>query len=387
MAGLTATIDSTGISAPDYPSVLAQLKASYRAIYGQDVYLEPDSQDGAFLALLAAAINDVNSVAVAVFNAFSPSFAVGEGLSRNVKINGLARNVPSRSTASLLVIGTAGTFIQDLIAVDANNNQWLVSGQTQIPPAGQILVTAICLTPGAVNASAGSISGIGNPTRGWQSVSNPAAASVGAPVETDAQLRIRQAASTANPSRTIVEGITGALLGLTGVTRVRGYENATSITDANGIGGYTIAYVVEGGADQDVGNTIAAKKTPGVLTQGTTSVTITNVYGLAGPIKFYRPSPMAHYVEVNISQLAGYTTAMTAAIIAAVAAYINTLPIGVPVRITRLVGIADGIDPSAYYVSSVRVGWTAGGLGTTDLPLLFNQVATVDPANITVNVV
>jgi hypothetical protein len=60
---LTATIDGTGISAPDYPSVLAQLQDLYRGIYGSDVYLEPDSQDGAFLALLALAISDVNSVA------------------------------------------------------------------------------------------------------------------------------------------------------------------------------------------------------------------------------------------------------------------------------------------------------------------------------------
>lgn len=40
------TIDEAGIHAPDFPTVLNWLKEQYRAIYGQDVYLENDSQDG-----------------------------------------------------------------------------------------------------------------------------------------------------------------------------------------------------------------------------------------------------------------------------------------------------------------------------------------------------
>src|SRR5260363_207233 len=43
---LSVTIDATGIHAPSYADVLNALKAQYRAIYGPDVYLENDSQDG-----------------------------------------------------------------------------------------------------------------------------------------------------------------------------------------------------------------------------------------------------------------------------------------------------------------------------------------------------
>jgi uncharacterized phage protein gp47/JayE len=62
-----------------------------------------------------------------------------------------------------------------------------------------VLVTATCANSGAVAALAGTITTINTPTRGWTSVTNPAAATVGAPAETDAELRIRQGQSVALP--------------------------------------------------------------------------------------------------------------------------------------------------------------------------------------------
>ena len=71
------TIDATGITAPSYADVLAFIQAKYQAIYGADIYLGNDSQDGQFLGVIAQAISDANSVAVAVYNAFSPATAQG----------------------------------------------------------------------------------------------------------------------------------------------------------------------------------------------------------------------------------------------------------------------------------------------------------------------
>ncbi|WP_204312555.1 baseplate J/gp47 family protein, partial [Escherichia coli] len=84
-----------------------------------------------------------------------------------------------------------------------------------IPPAGQITVTATCQTLGAVAAPSGAIDTIATPTLGWQSVGNPIAAAVGLPIETDRQLRQRQALSTALPAQTILEALVGALFAVT----------------------------------------------------------------------------------------------------------------------------------------------------------------------------
>ena len=46
-----ATIDETGLHLPDYPTVLEDVKARFRGIYGDDLYLGPDSQDGQLCAV------------------------------------------------------------------------------------------------------------------------------------------------------------------------------------------------------------------------------------------------------------------------------------------------------------------------------------------------
>ena len=191
------TVDATGIHAPTYADVLNYLQTQFRAIYGADVYLGSDSQDGQFLAILASAINDTNTVAVQVYNSFSPAKGIGEALSSNVKINGIKRAKASASTVDLRIVGQAGTTIVNGIAKDANQQQWALPATVVVPPAGEVTVTASSTQQGAVSAAAGTITQIGTPTLGWQSVTNPAAATPGAPVESDAALRVRQAVSVA----------------------------------------------------------------------------------------------------------------------------------------------------------------------------------------------
>ena len=104
MASPTApTIDANGVSAPSFADILSYLQAQYRAIFGDDVYLGNDSQDGQFLGIVAKAIHDSNSALVAAYNSFSPATGQGNGLSNNVKINGLARLVASNSTVEMLL--------------------------------------------------------------------------------------------------------------------------------------------------------------------------------------------------------------------------------------------------------------------------------------------
>ena len=84
-------LDSTGFHYADYPTVLAYLQNEYRATYGQDVYLEADSQDGQSIAVRAQAMYDLMLVMALVYSSFSPITAIGDALSRNVKINGITR--------------------------------------------------------------------------------------------------------------------------------------------------------------------------------------------------------------------------------------------------------------------------------------------------------
>lgn len=391
MASPTApTISATGISAPTYAEVLAYLQQQFRSIYGDDIYLESDSQDGQFLAVIAAAINDGNAATVAAYNAFSPLTAQGAGLSKNVKINGIARAVATNSSVDLVLVGQAGTTITNGQARDEADNLWALPASVTIPPAGEITVTATCTVVGDIDAAPGAISQIATPTRGWQSVTNPAAATAGAPVETDAALRARQATSVALPSRTVLEGTVGAVANLEGVTRYRAFENDTRTTDANGLPGNSIALVVEGGDAAAIAQAIAAKKTPGTGTFGTTSQVVTDLYGVSRVIRFYRPTEDTAHVKINLTALAGYNTSIGQAIQQAVADYINNLAIGGTIYLWRLAVPANlGGDSRSltFDINSILIGLNAGTPAAADIVLPFNHVAMCDPADVELTVV
>jgi len=385
-----ATITPTGITAPTYAQVLAYLQTQYRSIYGADIYLEPDSQDGQALAVWALAISDANAATIASYLSFSPGTAQYAALSSNVKINGIARAVPSNSQSDVVCIGQAGTVITSGIVQDQAGNSWALPSSVTIPPAGTITVTATCATVGAVSAPAGQINKIITATRGWQSVSNPSDATPGAPVETDPALRARQATSTALPSRTVLEGTIGAVAEVTGVTRYVAYDNSTKVTDANGVPGNSLAMVVEGGDATAIATAIAAKKGPGGGTYGTTTITVLNVYGMPIPISFFRPTYDAITIAISLKALTGYTSTIGAAVQQAVSDYVNHVAIGGggggAVEWDDAIAAAKGVSGSATFKIMAFTLTGPGGAGAPDVPLAFNHAASCTPASVVLTV-
>ncbi|MNO26510.1 Baseplate J-like protein [compost metagenome] len=386
-----AYVDATGFHYADYPTVLSYFKDSYRSIYGADVYLESDSQDGEWLAIVAQAVYDSIALAAATYNSFSPSTAQTDALSRDVKINGIARKIPSQSTVDLYIVGEAGTEITNGLAEDTSAIKWALPASVIIPPSGDITVTATAQTTGSVQAPINTVTKIGTPTRGWQTVTNLVSASPGAPVESDAELRLRQSQSVALPSRTVREGIVGAIANLTGVTRLRVYENDTDTTDADGIPEHSIAAVVEGGDSTDIAQTIAVKKTPGGFTFGSVSTVVTDTYGMPITIRFGRPVYDTITTAITIKALTGYTATTGDAIKAAIADYQNSVEIGgglgKSVEWGDAIAAANSVGGGVTYkiVSLAMTG--PGGAGTPDVPLAYNHAAQAVPANVTLTVI
>ncbi len=377
------TITASGISAPAYADVLAYLQGQYQAIYGSTVYLGSDSQDGQFLAIIASAINDANAAAIAVYNAFSPATAQGANLSSVVKINGLTRNVASNSSVTLVLTGVAGTKISNGVVQDTAGYKWDLPPTVIIPTGGSIRVTAVCETLGAITAQVGTVTQVVTPTLGWQLVNNTAAAAIGSTVESDGALRLRQAQSTAIPSLTVLAGIIGAVAATPGVTRYAAYENDTSFPDANGVPGHSISLVVEGGSATAIAAAIAAKKTPGAGTFGSTSVTITDLYGIPHIINFFLPTNVPIVVAITLSALPGYTSDIGVKIQAAVTAYLNTLAIGQRVMLTRMyvpANLNGSADGSTFEITALTINGASA-----DVAIAFNQVAVAAGVTITVS--
>lgn len=359
-----AFIDSSGYHFADYPAFLAYLVTSYQNIYGPDVYLGSDSQDGQWLGVQAQALYDSAALGGSIYNSFSPATAQGVGLSRNVKLNGLRRQAASFSTVELAIGGTVFTAITNGIAIDDLNQQWALPSSVIIPEAGTITVTATSVAPGAIQAQPGSITSIFTPTQGWQTVNNATAATVGTAAESDAALRNRQAISTSLPAQTVFDATIGAVANVSGVTALSPYENDTDLTDANGLPPHSISLVVEGGTDDDIAQTILDYKTPGTNTYGTTSVPLVDPKGVPITINFFRPTLAPIGVQITLIPLSGWVTSNETIISAAVAAYISAIPIGGSIILTKLYAVAYVPNTTAagtFNIESISLSQCATG--------------------------
>jgi uncharacterized phage protein gp47/JayE len=385
LATLAPTVSSTGISAPTYPEILESLKESFRQIFGNDSYLEADSQDGQLIAVFALAIHDSNQTAVAVYNSFRPDGAVGEGLSSVVKINGIARSVSTNSTADVTIIGQAGTVITSGIVTDTNGNRWDLPATVTVPIGGEITVTATAQQQGDISAAANTITGIFTPTRGWQSVTNAAAATPGAPVETDAALRRRQTRAVSLPAQAVLASIYAGVSEVDGVTAVAIYENDTDATDANGIPEHSIALVVEGGTAAAIAAEIAQRKTPGTGTFGDVSVVVEDENGVPALIRFSRPTLVTITVEIEIEALSGYVSSTGTALVQAIADYISGLEIGADVYHSRLFCPANSAG-STYAINSIQISRDSGPVTASNVAIAFDELAACDVTDIALTV-
>ncbi|GKK07556.1 hypothetical protein NUBL21985_53460 [Klebsiella pneumoniae] len=389
--GLSATVTAEGISAPDYQTVLDTITGYFQQIYGSDAYLDPDSKDGQMVALVALAIHDANNTAISVYRSFSPATALGDALTSNVKINGITRRAATNSTVDLLLTGTVGTTITNGSVRDTNGVVWNLPATVVIGSDGTVVATATCANSGAVAAVAGSVNGINTPTRGWASVTNPLAATVGVAAETDAELRVRQSQSVALASLTPFDAVDGAIANVEGVTRHKLFENDTETTDANGLPEHSISAVVEGGDATEIANTIRSVKGQGVSTYGTTAVVVTDKYGNPYTIRFSRPVDVPVYVSITLKALTGYTSDIGDEMKAAVASYINSLAIGDGVLLSRVyspanLGVVSGGNARYYDIMELLIGRSAESVAAANVTVVYDEAVSCSVENIEITV-
>lgn len=364
------SVGPAGLTIPSYDDILQDLIDGFLSIYGSNQYVGTDSAIYQLLSIVALKASDTMKALQFAYNQSSPATAVGVGLDRLVKLNGLARLPFGFSTAQLTLAGTPGTVITAGAAQDIHGNQWALPSTVTIPAGGSIVVTGTCTTPGAITAEPGEIDIIATPISGWATVTNAAAAIQGVPVETDSQLRARQSLSVALPSKTMLAGTVAAIAAITGVTRYLVLENPTGSVDSYGNPAHSITAVVEGGTDLEVATAIYDNRSIGCFTNGTTTVNVTDPNtGYVLAISFDRPTYVPIFVAVQLKNVSGLTSATVTAVQTALVNYLNSLQIGEEVALSALYAVAMNVNPDLsnpeFVVSDLKLGTTANGIFLT----------------------
>ena len=404
MAYFAPYIDAAGFHLPSYADILSDLISGYQAIYPQAVYLGTDTAKYQEISIFALKVYDTNLGSQLAYNARSPLTAVGSDLDSILKLNGLARKGASYSSAPEIIQGVPGTTITNGTVTDTQGNIWALPTLVIIPTAGSVIVSAVCETAGAISAETGAISTIsGGATAGWISATNPSPALPGQPVETDSQVRGRQAFSVAQPSLTRLQSALATIAQVPGVTRINtgsptpgsqgsSIENPTGAADVWGNPPHSLSMVVEGGTDLDVATAIFSKRGIGPYMNGTTSVPVTDpTNGEVTTVSFSRPTYVPIYVSMTVHGLTGYTTAVLALIQQAIVSYLNSLQIGETLTYSSLYAVAQSVMPSLlipqFSVRSLATGTGPMPAGTADISVNYNQVVSGTAANVIITAV
>ena len=358
-------------------------------------------------ATIAAAIAEVQSLTfshVPTGGAFVLTF--GAEATSSLAFNAAASAIQTalRALPSLTDVTVSGSFAAGFtvtfagadagvnhpaIGIASNTLSWAGGGVAMVtntsvqgsPPRAVLSLSAE--EAGAVQAPAGSLTVIETPVTGWTSVSNEADATVGNEIETDAELRLRQALTVQRSGAGTLEAIRADLLTLPDVETVLIFENTTLAVDAFGRPAKSFEVVIHGGADADIAKTIWEDKPAGIEPYGSTTVATLDSMGFEHDIKFSRPTLVPIYLELDLTTTADYPADGDDRVKAQVMAYGESLNLGddvivYPWLVARLVNVPGIIDVV------VRIGTAADPTTDANVAVGTFQLASFDESRIIV---
>lgn len=378
--GTTTFIDDLGFHRVRLDQRKAAVEASLQGIFGSDIDLTPGSPDEQFAGIIAEAFADVDAIAEAVFTGRSAAGAVGTGLARLVRLNGIQQQPATFSTAPVVLSGTNGTLVPAGSIINSNTvppTAWQTTTDLTIGSLGTVSGTIQATVGGPILGIAGTLNQVMTVISGWTGVTNPTDALVGKNAETDAALRLRRAAAVAFPSQALIDGIAPAIRNIAGVVSAICYENNSDIVDARGLPPHSTNLIVAGGDPSLIAAAYWAKRSCGATMVGGTSITIVDGQGFSQVVKFDRPTPTTIYVTVHLSSDPG--PVIRNAIITAIVTAGLALPIGAKVVWGSIFPIVLGQLPVGTTITSVFMGTAPAPSLQADVVIGVNSISSWDP--------
>ena len=367
--------------------------------------LDPSTPDGLKIAHDAEVFSALDETLQQAYNSKDPNKASGIDLDVIAALTGTKRSPGTASTiTNFLLQGVPGTVVPAGTRFESRTTgtRWTLNQTWTLDTTGITYVDVTCTTTGPVEADSNTITKIIDTVPGLTNINNPAPATPGTDTESDTSLRVKRATAVGRPGNNQLDSMLGELYAVSGVRRLKIYENDTNTTDVNGLPPHSIAPIVDGGSDTDIALGIYLKKNPGVM-----------LYQAADPVSIDVTSPTYPDMVKTIRFSRPYYVDMTVNI---TIKNDGTLPSNTPdlIREAFLEFAAGGLIPAEYgfkvdgfdigesvpystlftpvnkvigqYGNSYVQSMTVNG-GTSNVAIAFNQLSRWTSSNITVNLV
>ncbi|HCU2052548.1 TPA: baseplate J/gp47 family protein [Pseudomonas aeruginosa] len=363
-------------------SILEELDGGFRAIYGNDIDLAPDSPDGQMLGLIAQIRADLEELGEAIYRALDPDHASGAWLEQRAAYAGLLRRRARYSyLRGVLLSGRPGAVLPaGAVVRDINQGRWQLIGETLLGGDGSARGDFRSLELGAFPLPADSPLTLETLAPGWSAARNRQPAEVGVEEETDGELRARFFRSRARPAQNSLDGMVAEILQLADVREVVGLENTGNQADANGVPAHSLNLIVDGGDEQAIATVIFQRKTAGTGLHGDVEVTLADSQGIARRLRFDRPQVIACRALIEVRRDAEFSAVDGAAIKSALAA--SDFGIGQDVQLSRLYSPVNTVQ--GFWVSQLKIARVGQTPVAANIEIGVRQRARFDPADIEV---
>jgi len=365
-------IQTTGVIVPDTADLLESVRAEYRSAFGDDLVVDPETPQG---MLIAAEVESRDSLArnnAALANQINPNIAGGVFLDALLALMGSERRAASPSVCTgVLLTGVPATLIP------AGSRAQTTAGavfetiaDATLSGSGTATVTMQSVDDGPIAASIGTLTQIIDPVLGWETITNPAAAALGALAQSDVSARQSRRDWLAAQGVSVAAAAVSAVMAVPGVTSMAYRENPTGATatiDSVSIAAHSVYTCVDGGANADIAAALLEAKSAGAdFVGGVTVSTIEPASGQTYTVRFSRPAEVS--VLVRVTAKPGSVTDPAAAIRAAVMRYAvgdqtgeAGLKVGVSVSPYEIAG-AVSRDLPGVYIQNVEVAPKSTGI-------------------------
>lgn len=310
------------------------------------------------------------------------SYTSGSGATASSILNGIAGVITSsHPSLTSSVIGST----LEIRRVDVFQAvSWGYSANLAITKA-YVVADGRAVNVGPIAQDINTITSITTPILGWDSVTNPIAATVGRLTETDEELRLRFRNSKFERSTNLIDSLYSALIGVSGVTQVQIYENDTSIVNSDGVEPHSFLPIVLGGSSVDIANAIWENKPIGILSQGNTTVSIEDAQGFNHNISFERPNPELIYIDLSLTVDSNFPANGADLIKQAIITYAaDNFGIGDDIIYSRLFTPINSVP--GHQVDSLTIGTSPAPVGVSNIVIPFNGIASISSSNISITV-
>ncbi len=306
-------LTSAGMQTPTTAEVQKAIEQDQLATIDAALNLNPTQPMGQMNGIWASAQANVWALLQAIYAAIDPNGAVGIQLDNLCALTGVTR-LPATKTQVLCTLNinasqsyTVGQIIANIAGYPGltfTNRDAIVS--TTLGNYTGIVFLATQTGPIACNL--GTLTVISPTVSGLNSITNPAAGTLGTNIETDTALRLRRATLLVAAGGCTIDSIRASLLNPTlvpGIISASVLENNTLATDGNGQPAKSFQALIWDGPSPLASNALIAQATwnskpSGIQSYGVTTVNATDATGKLQAVSFTRVTQQQIYFTITV---------------------------------------------------------------------------------------